>query len=82
MSLFTGEPEDVLKEVQTRVSAIVPGARCELRDYGFRIGCGMLDEWGNVQSVTLQRNAWSPEQADHAGKTLAQLVKSGGSTAG
>jgi hypothetical protein len=79
---LTGEPEEVLPVVQARMQPFVPGARCELQDYGFRIGCGMLDQWGNIQSVILPRDAWNTDYIDQAGKRLAALVASGGSTAG
>jgi hypothetical protein len=79
---ITGSPEEILARVTAIVREQVPNANCELQDYGHQIGCGELDQWGNVQDVKLRRDHWNEVHVSHAAKVLATKVRTGGSTAG
>lgn len=77
-----GDPKAVLNTVQAIFSRVLPGATCELQDYEHRIGCGALDQLGNVQDVKFLRQGLSQADAEHFATVLATKVHSGGSTAG
>lgn len=71
-----------LERVQAIFDQIVPGAVCELQDYEFRIGCGALDRWDNIQDVVFVRKNLSDEYIRHQAQVLSRKVESGGSTGG
>ena len=77
-----GDSTAVLDTVQAIFSRVVPGATCELQDYEHRIGCGALDQWGNVQDVKFLRRGLSQADVEHFAAVLATKVHTGGSTAG
>ncbi len=79
---LSGSPAEVLSRVQEVFASIVPGAVCELQDYEFRIGCGAMDRWGNLQDVKFQRNGLTEEEVRYHAQVLSRMVESGGSTAG
>lgn len=77
-----GNPQAVLVKVQEIFEKRVRGVTCELQDYEHRIGCGALDQWGNLQDVVFLRPGLTYSQADHFATALATKVHTGGSTAG
>jgi hypothetical protein len=76
------DPAAAIARVQELVSAIVPTARCELQDYEHRIGCGDMDQWGNIQDVVLVRHGTTENEILHAARVLETKLRTGGSTAG
>ena len=79
---FSNDPQRALAEVQAIFAEVVPGAVCELQDYQHRIGCGMMDEWGNIQETIFLRPGMDEDLVRHHAERLKRLVASGGSTAG
>ena len=82
MSNIEGEAKDCLAAVQAIFDEAAPGAVCQLKDYNFRIGCGNMDNWGNIQEVVFLRSGLTTEAMLHQAASLAIKVKTGGSTAG
>ncbi len=82
MSKIEGAPEKVLERIQELVREIVPGANCEVQDYGHQIGCGAEDQRGNVRDVKFRRHEWDEDIVRHKAKALEAMVRTGGSTAG
>lgn len=75
-------PAAAVARVQELVSAIVPTARCELQDYEHKIGCGDMDQWGNIQEVVFVRHGTTENDVMHLARVLEVKLKTGGSTAG
>ncbi|MGN5375914.1 hypothetical protein [Sphingomonas hankookensis] len=48
MSRIAGTESEIVSKVQRIVREHVPGANCAIRDYGKRVGCGELDNKGNL----------------------------------
>ena len=82
MSVIKGDEQAVLAGVQAIFDEFAPGARCELQDYRHKIGCGNMDQWGNIQDVRFVRAGVTEEDARHFAQVLAIKVRTGGSTAG
>ena len=76
------DPAAAVARVQELVSAIVPTARCELQDYEHKIGCGDMDQWGNIQEVVFVRHGTTENDVMHLARVLGVKLKTGGSTAG
>lgn len=76
------DPAAAVARVQELVSAIVPTARCELQDYDHKIGCGDMDQWGNIQDVVFVRHGTSEDKVRHFAQVLETKLRTGGSTAG
>lgn len=76
------EPAAAVARVQELVSAIVPTARCELQDYDHKIGCGDMDQWGNIQDVVFVRHGTTENDVLHLARVLETKLRTGGSTAG
>ncbi len=51
MALISGSAEEVLHRVQLVLREDVPGANCQIVDYGKRIGCGELDVHGKLHEL-------------------------------
>lgn len=77
-----GDAATVLARVQEIMEKHVPDVKCELQDYEHRIGCGAMDEWGNVQDVKFLRRQVSEEEVRTFAQVLHTKLKTGGSTAG
>lgn len=77
-----GDEEAVLARVQAIFDELAPGARCELQDYQHKIGCGNMDQWGNIQDVRFVRSGITEQGARHQAQVLANKLRTGGSTAG
>ncbi len=82
MTKLSGDEATILAQVQAIVRETVPEANCELQDYQHQIGCGALDQWGDVQAVKFRRQEWDDEIVRHKAKVLATLIRTGGSSAG
>ncbi len=82
MSKIEGDEFAVLASVQTIFDEIAPGARCELQDYRHKIGCGNMDQWGNIQDVVFVRAGIDEDEVRHHASVLAIKLRTGGSTAG
>jgi hypothetical protein len=76
------DPQAALARTRELVTSIVPSARCELQDYDFRIGCGDMDPWGNIQSVRFMIGGQTEEGVLHMARVLETKLRTGGSTAG
>jgi len=74
MTQIAGSGEYVIDEVQKIVRAYVPGATCALLDYGKRIGCGELDEHGNLHEVRWLRRELDDEQVAKDAERMARLI--------
>ena len=77
-----GDAQAILEAVQAIFNTIVPDASCELQDYEHRIGCGALDQWGNIQDVVFLRRGLDEADVVNFATVLATKVRTGGSTAG
>ena len=76
------DPQQALSAVQEIVRRVVPDARCELKDYQHRIGCGVLDRWDNLQEVVFLRRNLDTKSVETYANVLAAKVQTGGSSAG
>lgn len=76
------DPQAALARVRELMAKAVPDARCELRDYSFRIGCGSMDPWGNIQDVQFMIRGETEEGVAHSAYVLTTKLRTGGSTAG
>ncbi|APX66028.1 hypothetical protein V3I01_06460 [Sphingomonas sp. gentR] len=74
MTQIAGSGDYVIDEVQKIVRAHVPGATCALLDYGKRIGCGELDEHGNLHEVRWLRRELDDEQVAKDAERMARLI--------
>lgn len=75
-------PQAALARVRELMKTVVPDARCELQDYDFRVGCGDMDTWGDIQDVRFMIRGETEEGVLHSAKVLATKLRTGGSTAG
>lgn len=82
MSAIEGTPDEVLARVQAIFDEITPGARCELQDYGHKIGCGALGRGESVEDVVFVRGGVTEEHARHHAEVLKTKLATGGSIAG
>ena len=81
MSKIERDERVALARVQEIFDAVTPGARCELQDYQHKIGCGNMDQWGNIQDVVFVRAGIDEDQVRHHASVLAIKLRTGGSTA-
>ena len=65
MSAIAGTPEKVLSKVQEIFDEVCPGARCEHRDYGHKIGCGGAGLGHTIEEVVFARGGVTEEHARH-----------------
>lgn len=82
MAEIDGDKHAILARVMDVMSAAVPGAVCELQDYDFRIGCGMMDRWGQLKETVMLRKGLDEETLAHHAARLKLLVEKGGTGGG
>jgi hypothetical protein len=71
MAELVGKPEEVLGRVQEIAREIIPDIVCELQDYRTGIGCGLLDEKGQLQQVRWRLRHLSESRVETELKALA-----------
>lgn len=69
-----GSAEEALAKVQEIVASVVPDAHCELQDYQHPIGCGSVDQDGNVVDVVMLRRGLDAQQVQARAEELARKV--------
>lgn len=82
MATIGGDEHTILGRVQAIFDEVTPGARCELQDYSHKIGCGNMDQWGNIQDVVFVRAGIDDDQVRHHAAVLAIKLRTAGRRSG
>lgn len=74
MTQIAGSSEHVVDQVQQIVRRHVPGANCALLDYGKRVGCGELDNNGELHELRWLRRELDDDQVDRDAERMAGAI--------
>lgn len=65
---------DDIRWIEEIFEATVPGARCELWDYKFKVRCGALHRDGETRGVNFVRSGATVELVESAARQLQLLL--------